>query len=113
MARKSYPSDLTDKQWQVIEPLLPKGKLGGRPASDLREIVNGIFYILKSGAEWRMLPHDLPPWQTVYGYFRRWSQEGVWEKLNQQLVEQERERAKKKPFQRLVWWTVLALRPRR
>ena len=81
--RKAYPSDLTDTEWLILEPLIPPPKPGGNKRSvDMREIVHGIFYILRSGCAWRMLPHDLPPWQTVYGYFRDWRQAGVWEQMN-------------------------------
>ena len=69
MTRKAYPSDVTDAEWQIIEPLLPEAQGIGRPREvDLREIINGIFYVLPEGCSWRALPHDLPPWQTVYNY---------------------------------------------
>jgi transposase len=71
MTRKAYPTDLNDEEWRIIEPLLPASQRIGRPREvDLREIINGIFYVLRSGCSWRALPHDLPPWQTVYNYFR-------------------------------------------
>jgi len=82
MARQRYPTDLTDDEWRVLEPLIPPAKPGGRPRSvDLREIVNGIRYVLRSGGAWRLLPHDLPPWETVYAYFRRWQGDGTWETI--------------------------------
>jgi len=91
MARQPYPTDLTDREWAILEPLIPPAKPGGRPRSvHLREILNGIFYALRAGGSWRMLPHDLPPWPTVYGYFRAWQQDGVWERLNTALREQVR-----------------------
>ena len=91
MARPPYPTDLTDRQWAILAPLIPPAKPGGRPRSvDVREILNGIFYALRAGGSWRMLPHDLPPWPTVYGYFRAWQQDGVWERLNTALREQVR-----------------------
>ncbi|GFZ91494.1 hypothetical protein CYANOKiyG1_01860 [Okeania sp. KiyG1] len=66
MSRKSYASDLSDREWELLEPLLPKPqKRGPKPNANLTEVVNGIFYILYSGCHWRSLPHDLPPWQTV------------------------------------------------
>ena len=66
MSRKSYPSDLTDEQWEILGPLLPPAKPGGRPRTvDLREVVNGILYLLRSGCPWRMVPHDLPHCQTA------------------------------------------------
>jgi putative transposase len=88
MSRKTYPSDLSDVEWVFIASLIPAAKLGGRPRSvDIREIVNAIFYIIRSGCAWRMLPHDFPAWQTVYGYFRKWRQDGVWEAMNAALRE--------------------------
>jgi putative transposase len=82
MARERYPTDLTDDEWRVLEPLIPPAKPGGRPRSvDVREIVNGIRYLLRSGGAWRLLPHDLPPWETVYAYFRRWEADGTWETI--------------------------------
>lgn len=89
MMRTSYPSDLSDNEWKVLEPLIPVAKPGGRPRSvDMREIVNGVFYILRGGCAWRMMPHDLPKWRTVYDYFRTWRIEGVWERLNRIVREQ-------------------------
>ena len=89
MTRPAYPSDLSDGEWFVLEPLIPGAKPGGRPRSaDMREILNGIFYVLRSGCAWRSLPHDLPKWKTVYDYFRNWRLEGVWECLNGSLRKQ-------------------------
>ena len=86
MSRKSYPSDLTDEQWEILGPLLPPAKPGGRPRTvDLREVVNGILYLLRSGCPWRMVPHDLPPWQTLYKYFRSWTMDGTWERVSETL----------------------------
>src|SRR5215471_11161253 len=86
--RKAYPTDLNDTQWEMIQPLLPnKPTNRGRPRNwRLREILNAIFYIVRSGCAWRLMPHDLPPWQTVYGYYRLWRKLGIWEKINAQLV---------------------------
>jgi putative transposase len=82
MARRAYPTDLTDDEWRVLEPLIPPAKPGGRPRSvDVREIVNAIRYLLRSGGAWRLLPHEFPPWQTVYAYFRRWQADGTWERI--------------------------------
>src|SRR5436190_23527584 len=81
--RKSYPSDLSDKEWALLEPLLPPPKHTGRKRKyEVREIANAIFYLLRTGCPWRMLPHDLPPWQAVYQHFRRWRNSGVWQQLN-------------------------------
>ncbi len=83
MKRKTYPSDLTDEQWELLSPLLPAAKPGGRPRTvELREILNAILYVLRTGCAWRMLPHDLPPWQTVYKYFRGFSEDGTWERVH-------------------------------
>ena len=91
MSRKAYPTDLTDQQWQLIASLIPPAKVGGRPRTvDVREIINAIFYILTSGCAWRLLPHDLPPWPTVYYYFRCWRTVGLWQQLNQTLREKVR-----------------------
>ena len=84
--RKAYPSNLTNEQWDVLAPLLPAAKSGERPRPvELREIVNGILYTLRSGCAWRMLPNDLPPWQTVQEYFRRWTLDGTWERVHEEL----------------------------
>src|SRR6478735_3548517 len=94
MTRKPYPTDLTDAQWEALEPLLPKPKSGtrkgGRPAADTREVVNAVWYLLRSGTAWRLLPHDFPPWQTVYTRFRLWRLGGVWEAVNARLREEVR-----------------------
>src|SRR6266571_8893343 len=75
--RANYPSDLTDEEWYLIEPLVPAVNSGGRPADHgRREIVNAIFNVLRTGCQWRFLPHDLPPWKTVYPYFRTWRLDG-------------------------------------
>ena len=98
MPRKSYPTDLTDKQWNILEQLIPASKTGGRPrAVDMREIINAIFYILASGCAWRLMPHDFPAWSTVYYYFRIWRIEGVWQQFNQALREKVRQRAGREP----------------
>jgi putative transposase len=85
-ARQAYPSDVSDEEWAVLEPFIPAAKPGGRTRRvNMREIVNGIFYITRSGEAWRMLPHDLPKWRTVYGYFRDWVASGLWEFINDGL----------------------------
>ena len=88
-----YPSDLSDAQWMRLEPLLPPVRPGGRPrAHPLREVVDALRYVLRGGIAWRALPHDYPPWQTVYHYFRTWRLDGTWERLNDELRELVRER---------------------
>jgi putative transposase len=85
-ARAAYPSDLTDAQWAVIAPLLPLAEPGGRDREvNLREVLNGILYLLRSGGSWRMLPHDLPPWGTVHYYYRRFRLDGTWLKVHEHL----------------------------
>src|SRR5215207_9969628 len=86
MDRKAYPTDLTDEQWRLLEPLLPPPKPGGRPRSvDLREVVNAMRSLLRTGCPWRHLPHDLPPWGTVWASFRRWRDDGTLERLHDEL----------------------------
>jgi transposase len=85
--RRPYSTDLTDRQWQHLEPLLPAVRHGGRPAHySRREIVNAILYVTRNGCAWRNLPHDLPPWSLVYNYFWRWQRDGVWQAAHSQLV---------------------------
>ena len=92
MERRAYPTDITDAQWQVIEPLIPPAKPGGHPRTvNMREVVNGIFYVTRTGCAWRYLPHDLPPWGTVWYYFRKWRKEGVWQQINDTLRTQVRQ----------------------
>ncbi len=86
MNRQPYPSDLGDAEWEILAPLLPPPKPGGRPRSaDLREVVNGILYVLRGGISWRMIPHDLPAWGTVWWYFRTWRNDGTWERIDEVL----------------------------
>ena len=81
-ARKGYPSDLTDEQWAIIEPLIPASKHGGRPRQvDMREVLNTIFYLNRTGCQWDMLPHDLLPKSTVYDYFARLRDDGTWQRI--------------------------------
>ena len=90
--REKYDTDLSDVELLLLEPLIPAGKAGGRPRdSDMREVLNAIFYIVRSGCAWRLLPHDFLPWQTVYGYFATWKKELVWQRMNDALREAVRE----------------------
>jgi putative transposase len=89
MSREAYSTDLSDKEWELIAALIPAPLGGGRPAKwERREIVNAILYALRSGGGWRLLPHDFPPYQTVFYYFRLWRKAGVWERVNTELREQ-------------------------
>jgi len=89
--RQTYNTDLSNAEWEIITPMLPKAsKLGRPPKTDLREVLNGIFYIAKNGCTWQNLPHDLPPYSTVYFYFQRWTKTGVIAEINHQISEQVR-----------------------
>jgi len=91
MIRKPYPTDLTDAQWARVAPLIPPAKPGGRRRSvNVREIVNAILYFVRTGCQWRNLPHDFPPWGTVHYYYRRWRLDGTWRKVHDDLREQVR-----------------------
>lgn len=84
--RHPYNSDLTDAEWNRLAPFVPAPKLGGRPAKHTRsEIVNGICYAIRSGGDWKLLPHDLPPWRTVYHYFWAWCRQGLWQQIHDTL----------------------------
>ena len=84
--RHRYPSDLTDAQWAILEPLLPARKAIGRPPRVARrEVLNAILYVLRTGCQWRYLPQEFPNWNTVYWYFARWQEDGTWEHVNDAL----------------------------
>lgn len=94
--RSLYPSDLTDAQWNRIEPLIPRPrtKRRGRPRkASYREILNAVLYLVRTGCAWRLLPHDFPHWKTVYTYFRLWRIAGVWEKIHDRLRDETRQAA--------------------
>ncbi len=96
--RRAYPTDLTDAQWAAIAPMIPDARPGGRPRkAGRREIVDAILYFLRAGCAWRLLPHDFPPWQTVYYYLRRWEREGVWVRIHHALLVEDRERSGREP----------------
>ena len=100
-SRKVYPSDLTDEQWAIVEPMIPPAKQnprGGRPREvDMREVLNTIFYLNRSGCQWDMLPHDLLPKSTVYDYFAQWRDDGTWAKMVKALRERTRREAGREP----------------
>src|SRR5512134_1093264 len=82
MSREASSTDRTDDEWRRLEPLIPAAKPGGRPRRvDVREIVNAIRSLLRAGCAWRLLPHDLPPWETVSASVRRWQADGTWERI--------------------------------
>ena len=88
-----YPSDLSDNEYKIIESDIPKAKRCGRPRTvNVRSVINGIFYLLKTGCQWRMLPKEFPPWNTVYDHFRRFNQRGVWQQALDALNQQSRRR---------------------
>src|SRR3954471_2464793 len=100
MGTRRYDTDLTDEQFALIEPHLPRRKATGRPPADLRAVLNGIVYLVRTGCQWRMLPKDFPPWSTVHTWFRRWRRDGTWEKGNGALRQQVRRRAGRRPSPR-------------
>lgn len=97
--RKTYQSDISDKDWEKVDPHIPKPKTkkGRKRQHPLREILNGIFYVLRSGCQWRMIPHDFPPWSIVYHYFRLWRLKGIWEVINSALRAELRIEAGRQP----------------
>ena len=95
--RKPYPSDLTDEQWAIIEPLIPVPKVGRPRTNDMREVLNAIFYINRSGCQWDMLPHDLPAKSTVYNHFAQWRDDGTWQQIMDALRQQVRLAVNKEP----------------
>jgi len=96
--QQAYPSDLNDTEMKIIAPYLPPTKIEGRPREhEWCEILNGIFYVARAGCAWRMLPHEFPPWKTVYHYFREWRLEGRWEQVNTALRQAIREKDKRQP----------------
>jgi putative transposase len=98
MESRIYPTDLSDDEWRCIRPHLPEHSRRGRPRlHSLRAILDAVFYVLKSGCPWRLLPREFPPWKTVYDWFRRWRIDGTWERLNAQLRERLRVRSGREP----------------
>ena len=111
MSRERYPSDLSDAQWEQIEPYVPKPKLGGRPASvSRREIVNAILYLVREGITWRAMPHDLPDYRTVYHYFARWRDDGTWQAIHDALRDEVRTAAAARSVPQRRFWTPRASR---
>src|SRR5947199_2117349 len=101
----AYPSDLTDDQWALIEPLVPvrstrgKGSRGGRPPKfPRRRIVDAILYVVRTGCSWRQLPHDFPPWATVFWYFKQWRADGTVDRIHDALRDRVRDEAGRDPL---------------
>ena len=98
MTRKAYSTDLSDAQWALIEALIPAATPGGRPRSvDVREVVDAVLYLLRTGCSWRRLPHEFPPWGTVHYYYRRWRLDGTWDRIHDRLRERVRAKAGRAP----------------
>jgi len=99
MSTKRYASDLTDAEWEVLREYIPTAKSGGRPRSaDMRAVLNAIFYVLRTGCQWSMLPGEFPPKGTVYHYFNSWRQNGTWERMNAALRARSRQRSGRHPL---------------
>jgi putative transposase len=89
MTQQRYSTDLSDAEWELLAPLIPAAKPGGHPrTTDMREVCNAIYYQLKTGCQWQMLPREFPPASTVYWYYRKWQRHGVWERMNHALRDQ-------------------------
>src|SRR3954453_4192869 len=96
--RKAYDTDLTNPEWEQLEALVPLAKTGGRPPiHSRREILNGIFYAVRRGCAWKLLPHDLPPWRTVYHYFWSWRRNGTWQQIHDSIRASVRKAAGRDP----------------
>ena len=84
--RRPYDTDLSDEDWRILKPLVPEVKPGGRPRThEARELLDAVFYMVRGGCAWRLLPHEFPPWKTVYHYFRLWRIGGTWERLHRAI----------------------------
>jgi putative transposase len=98
MCRQAYPSDVSDAEWNLLAPLIPKALPGGHPrTTDMREVLNAILYLDRTGAQWRALPHDFPPWSTVWSYFRTWRNDGTWKQMHTALHEAVRVKQGREP----------------
>jgi putative transposase len=104
MKTTNYPSDLTNSQFAILEPLLPPAKPGGRPREvNLHDIVDAILYVNRTGCQWRALPSDYPPWSTAYDYFRKWRKSGTWQAINDALRPRVRTKAGRHPSPRTAY----------
>jgi putative transposase len=94
---QTYPTDLKYTEWQLISGFFPINHMGRPRKWEMWQIINAILYVVRTGCQWRMMPKDLPPWQTVYGYFRRWKKQGLWERINEALVRTVRVKNEREP----------------
>jgi putative transposase len=94
---QTYPTDLKYTEWQLLAEFFPPNRMGRPRKWEMWQIINAILYVVRTGCQWRMLPKDLPPWQTVYGYFRRWKDQGLWARINGALVKTVRLQAGRDP----------------
>src|SRR5512143_1650575 len=101
--RKPYPSDMTDEQWAIVEPLIPASKLGRPREVEMREVLNTSFYQARSGCQWDMLPHDLLPRSTVHDYFSPWRDDGTWQRITDALRQKVRVAADRQPSPRVAY----------
>lgn len=92
-----YATDLSDESWEWIEPFVQQGRMGRKRTHDTRQVLNGIFYVVKTGCQWRMIPQDFPPFPTLYYHFQQWSQNGTWDRILETLVLLARKSRKRKP----------------
>jgi putative transposase len=100
MEPRHYDTDLTDEQFALVAPFLPRPKRMGRPPADLRAVLNAILYLVRAGCQWRLLPHDFPPWSTVHTWYRRWRRDGTWDRIHEALRRQVRRQAGRNPSPR-------------
>src|SRR5215472_3241012 len=100
MRTQRYDTDLTDEQYALLEPLLPRPKHTGRPRANLREVLNAILFLVRTGCQWRLLPHDFPPWSTVHSWYRRWRRDDTWDRINDTLLPKVRRQADRNPAPR-------------
>lgn len=99
MCRRDYPSDMSNEEWAILEPLIPPAKPGGRPrTTEMREVLDALFYLDRTGSQWRALPHDFPPWSTVWSSFRKWRNDGTWGRIHTALREQVRVKQGREPI---------------
>lgn len=92
MRKTKYPSDVSDKEWEILKKVIPEPSEGRNRKYEIREIVNGIYYIIRTGGGWRYMPKDLPNWESVYYYWKKWKKEGIWEKAHNEVREKLREK---------------------